>query len=415
MTIKDEELKNIDLTYNAFGNPDEKLLVSVKDALNNTTSYDYNILGSLTSIDQGGISRTFHYDSKNFLDYETHPEKGTINYPLRDGVGNMKSKQDSLGTTSYTYDGVNRLKTIDYGTGTISFNYDGANNRTLMDNPNANIDYTYHENNLLWTKNEIILGKTYTTRFEYDGNDNLTDIYYPSGRHVQDSYNDKNQVTSVTQFGGSINNISYHTTGTSLGLLKSFTCSNGKTTNLTYTTRNLMETIQSGSSILNLLYTYNDKRGNLTSINDYLNGANSQSFTYDELNRLRIFNGSWGTGNYNYYFSGNRSSKVVAGVTTTYNYTNNRLTSTTGGESSSFGYNTNGDATGVNGYTLDYNRLHNLISFKQGTTPIAEYTYDGDGVRVTKTANGTTIVYHYYKDGRVISENDGSGVLIADY
>lgn len=428
VTIRDEELKNTELTYNAFGNPDDKLLVSAKDALNNTTGYDYNILGSLKSVDQGGISRTFQYDStKNFLNSETYPEKGTISYPTRDGVGNIKSKQDALGTTNYTYDGVNRLIAIIDGTDSVIMDYDGANNRTIMDNPSAQIDYEYYEDNLLKKKIEVILGKTYITEYGYDGNRNLTDIYYPSGRHVVYGYNGNNQVTSITgldQSGQNINNITYYTSGispeTSRGLLKSFTFSNGKTTNLTYNNRNFMETIQAGSAILYLGYTYTDKRGNLTAINDYLNGANTQSFSYDELSRLRIFNGPWVSGTYNYYFSGNRSSKIIGSSTTNYSYTNNRLTSTTGGEPSSFGYNTNGDAITMNGYTLEYDRLHNLKSYKQGSSPIAEYTYDGDGMRVTKTVYITTnvnktTVYHYDKDGRLLAESDNQGNSIADY
>jgi len=102
VTVTDENQKATSLTNNAFGNPDEKLLVSVKDATNNITNYAYNILGSLTSATQGSISRTFSYNSKNFLSSETHPEKGTITYG-RDNIGNMTSKTDSLGTTSYTY------------------------------------------------------------------------------------------------------------------------------------------------------------------------------------------------------------------------------------------------------------------------------------------------------------------------
>jgi YD repeat-containing protein len=414
VTINDEANNNTYLTYNAFGDPDEKLLVSVKDALNNTTDYNYNILGSTTSINQSGIStRSFSYSSKNFLDWESHPEKGTITYG-RDNVGNMTSKSDSLGTTYYTYDGVYRLTNINFGTGTVSFTYDGANNRTTMDNPPASVDYTYDAANRLTRKDEQISGRYYTTSYTYDGNDNITDIYYPSNRHVTYTYNSNNQVTSVTGFGDSITSVTYYTTGISVGLPKSFTYSYGPTINLTYDSRNLTTQIKAGTSILDMRYGY-DTRGNTTSISDYLNNFGDQTFSYDNLNRILTFNGSWDTGSYTYSPSGNRLTKKIASVTTNYSYSNNRLTLTTGGEPSTFSYNSDGDVTNLNGYTLQYDRLHNLISFKQGTTPIAEYTYDGDGMRVTKTSNGKTIIYHYDKDGRVISENDGSGNFIADY
>ena len=413
ITVTDEAAKTTLLTYNAFGNPDEKFLISVKDALNNTTTYSRNILGSLTGIAQGTLTSTYSYDSKNFLTSETHPEGGTISY-TRDNVGNMKSKTDSLGTKYYTYDGINRPTKISFGSESVSFTYDGANNRTSMDNPSASIDYTYDAANRLTRKDENISGRYYTTSYTYDSNDNLTDIYYPSNRHVTYAYNSNNQVTSVTGFGASITGITYYTTDTSIGLPKSFSYSSGPITYLYYNSKNLTTQIKAGTSILDMRYNY-DNRGNTTSILDYLDSSKDQTFSYDDLNRLLTFNGAWGTGSYTYNSTGNRLTKIVASATTNYNYSSNRLTSTTGGEPFSFGYNNNGDLTTMNGYTLQYDSLHNLISYSQSGTPVAQFTYDGDGMRITKTSNGNTVVYHYDREGKVTSENDGSGNFIADY
>jgi YD repeat-containing protein len=168
VTATDEALYKTIFTYNAFGNPDEKLLVSVKDALLYITNYNYNILGSLTSITQGTLSRTFAYNTKNFLTSETHPEKGIVTYG-RDNVGNMTSKTDGLGTTSYTYDAINRLRTVNYGTGTVTLTYDNADNRVTMNNPSAGLTYTYDSSNRLTEKDEVILGTLYTTQYVYDG------------------------------------------------------------------------------------------------------------------------------------------------------------------------------------------------------------------------------------------------------
>jgi len=213
--------------------------------------------------------------------------------------------------------------------------------------------------------------------------------------------------------------MTYYTTGTPIGLPQSFTYSNALASNLTYTTRNLTKDIDVSASVLDLVFAY-DTRGNMTSLKNNLDPTKSQTFAYDKLNRLTTFNGPWGTGSFTYDSKGNRLTKVVAGVATNYTYTNNRLTSTTGGEPFSFTYNANGDATymkdaGVE-YGLQYNRLHNLISFDYyGGAALAEFSYDGDGMRVTKTSSGNTIVYHYDKDGRVISETDSSGNTIREY
>gem|GEM_PF-5661398 len=413
--MNDESLRNTTFTYNAFGTPEEKWLVGVTDPLGNVSSYNYNILGSLTSITQGSIIRSFSYNPKNFLTSEAHPEKGTVTYG-RDNVGNMTSKTDGLGATSYTYDAINRLRTIHYGTGTVTFGYDNADNRTSMTNPSATIGYEYDPANRLTRKIETIVGRTYYTDYRYDGNDNLTNTYYPplgfpSGRRVEYRYNSNNQVTSIPGF---VTNVNYYTSGTSTGLPSSFTYANNRTTSLTYNTRNFTSQINAGL-VLNMGYIYTDPRGNMTSITNHLDSSKNHTFTYDGLNRLNTFNGPWGTGSFTYDSRGNRLTKTVAGVATNYAYASNRLTSTSGGESFSFTYNNDGDAIGINGHILQYDTLHNLLSYRQGSNSIADFTYDGDGMRVTKTAGGKTTVYHYDQEGRVLSEDDGNGNLIADY
>jgi RHS repeat-associated protein len=385
VTVRDEANKYTYFTYNAFGNPDEKLLLTVQDALGYTTSYNYNILGSLTSITQGSLTRSFVYDgTKNFLTSESHPEKGTITYG-RDNVGNMTSRLDSMGTISFGYDEINRLETINYGTGTISFTYDNADNRQTMANADSSVTYTHDPANRLTKKEETILGVLYTTQYSYDGNDNLTDLYYPPGTHVAYGYNNKNQVTAVTGSGWNTSSITYYTSGTQIGLPQNFSDSNGLVTTLTYNNRNLTTGISVSASTLNLTYGY-DTRGNMTSMTDGLNALKN----------------------------------LVVG-TTTYNYpTNNRLGSTTGGEPSSFGYNTDGDVTSyVNHlseqYDLQYNRLHNLMSYNVHNGPsVATFAYDGDGMRIKKVSSQGTVIYHYDKEGRVISETDPNGNRIRD-
>jgi RHS repeat-associated protein len=392
VSVWDEAGKNTYYTYNAFGDPDEKLLVSVRDALNYTTSYNYNILGSLTNITQGAFSRNFAYNSKNFLTSESHPEKGTTSYG-RDNVGNMTSKSDSLGTTSYAYDALHRLRTINYGTGTITYTYDNANNRATMSNPSTSATYTYDASNRLTMKQETILSMLYTTQYGYDGNDNVTAISYPSGEYAGYTYNNKNEVTSVSGTGWSVNNMTYYTSGTPIGLPQSFTYSNGIATNLYYNSRNLTTGIY--SSVLGLGYDYNS-RGNMTSMSkNYLDPSNAPGSKLYEL------------------------LHTIPGVPITYNYSSNRLYSLSGGQSYSLNYNADGDATYINDntgtYDLQYDRLHKLTSFNSGGSPIASFGYDGDGMRVIKTSAEGTTVYHYDSSGMVLSETDSNGNRISDF
>lgn len=409
-TVTDEANKTTTYTYNAFGNPNEKLLVSVKDPYYNTASYGYNILGSLTSVSFGGVSRTFGYSSKNFLTSEYNPETGTITYG-RDNVGNLTSKSDATGTQYFYYDSINRMYQTNKGGATITYGYDNADNRTSSVSPSATINYSYDSANRLTQKTETISGAGYyIIKYGYDANHNLTSVTYPGNRIVSYQYNGNNEVTSVP---GYVTSASYNLAGQPL----SYTYSNGVTNTFTYNMRYLPTGVTAGS-VLNLSYGH-DSRGNTTSITNGLNSSKNQTLTYDSLSRLAGFNGAWGSGSFSYDATGNRQTKVVGGVNTSYAYTGNRLTSTTGGESGSFSYNGTGLLTsgtwGGKSFSLTYDNFNNVKTFASGASILADLGYDGDGMRVTKAAGGRTVIYHYGLDGNVLSENYENGKLIADY
>ncbi|MCM2356858.1 MAG: choice-of-anchor D domain-containing protein [Geobacteraceae bacterium] len=433
VTVTDKNNKTYTLTYHAFGNPDEKYIVSVTDQDQKTTSYSRNIQGNLTGISQGQgtISRTFsyndplHQDRKTFLMSETNPETGTITYG-RDEVGNMTSKTDSSGTKYYIYDSLNHLKCISLinnsctGT-TITFDYDNANNRTLLNSPSASITFKYDEVNRQYEKNETMAGRSYTTKYHYNANDLVDVITYPvTQREVTYHYNDNNEVNYVTGFGGSVSSASNPIRYNTAGLPTNFSYSNGISSTIHYNGRNLADSIVAGS-VVNLGYGF-DSRGNTSPITNHLDSTKNQSFLYDNLSRITTFNGAWGGGSYEYHPDGlgNRKSKTVAGAVTSYSYaTKNRLTSSTGAEPASYSYNDNGTLAGGSwqggSYTLVYDDFDNLTAYKLGVPSLADFAYDGDGMRVAKTANGSKTVYHSDQGGRVLSEDDGNGNFIADY
>ncbi|MBI5099136.1 MAG: hypothetical protein HZB30_07835 [Nitrospirae bacterium] len=413
VTMTNESSGATAFTYKAFGNPDEKFLVAVNDPGNNTTFYGRNMLGSLTGVTQGSITRSFDYNSKNFLMSETHPETGTITFG-RDNAGNMTYKQDPAGRRDYTYDGVNRLTRISSDSGVINFSYDGASNRTSMTGPSATISYTYDSANRLTRKNETISGTNYSTDYSYDDNDNITSIYYPSDLHITYAYNSNNEVSSVSGFGGSVTSFSYNLAG----MPTSFNYSNGKGTSISYNSRYFTTRITSSNAI-DIGYTTYDQRGNVKAITNYLDSSKNQSFDYDSLDRLTNFSGAWGSGSYSYNASGNRLSKTVAGVSTSYSYSGNRLNLTSGGAPATYDYYGNGDLrqiqeSGIT-YLLSYDDFGNMTSYSSGGAPVAEFNYDGDGMRVKKTASGQTIIYHYDQDGKVISETYENGIPIVNY
>ncbi len=412
VTVTDENSATQTLTYSAFGNPNEKYLIAVKDRALNTTTYTRNIFGSVTGITQGSVTRSFTFNTKNFLTAESTPEGGSVSYG-RDNIGTRTSKTDSTGTKNYAYDNLYRPTGITSGTGTISYGYDNAGNRTAMTSPSATFGYTYDAANRMTKKTETIAGKAYSTSYGYDANDNITSQTYPSARAISYGYNNQNQATSISGFGGSITSVNYNIAG----LPTSFITSNGITNSFTYNTRNFTTAITAGSA-LKLSYGY-DTRGNTTSISNLLDSTKNQTLGYDALSRLTGFNGAWGSGSFGYDSLGNRTSKVVSGSSTSYAYSSNRLNSASGGEAATYSYNGNGALSGGSwqggSYSLGYDPFSNLQTFSSGTTTLASFGYDGDGMRATKSAGGNTTVYHYDQAGHVISENGSTGALIADY
>lgn len=408
--IVDEENKQSHQYYATFGTPGDKFLTSVKDAANQTGTYSYDILGGLLSASFGGNNRTFHYNSKHFLDWERHPESGTTNYTF-DAVGNLKSKNDwQLPTKTYNYDVINRLRSVTASTQTLSYDYDNADNLTLLGSLDASVSYGYDSVNRMTSTSLTTLGVSNSLGFSYDSNDNLKTILYPSNKTVTYAYeNGLNQVTGISGFGSTVSAIGYHTSGAYRGLLQNFSFGNGQSTTLSYNNRRAMT--GTVSDVLKLGFVYGDNRGNMTALTNTLDPTKNKSFTYDNISRLDAFNGPWGNGDFNYNADGDRSRKVRDG-TINYSYVSNRLSSATG---TSYGYNLDGDMTSAGDLDFDYTPFHRMWQVSNSEGTLSFFGFDGNGQRVSKTANGKATIYLRDFTGRVLTERDSSGTFYDDF
>jgi YD repeat-containing protein len=189
-----------------------------------------------------------------------------------------------------------------------------------------------------------------------------------------------------------------------LGQPVSTNFSNGVTTYFTYEANTFrlksLQTTKSSTTMQNLEYAY-DHVGNVQSITDYLTAANSQTFTYDDLNRLLTGNSmAYGTITYAYNQIGNMTSNSALDPST-YSYPASGSSSvrphavTTAGPNS-YTYDANGNMlTGAgrtfNSYDFE-NRPTSITSGGQTTT----FTYDGDGGRVKKQT-GSTVTWYISK------------------
>jgi RHS repeat-associated protein len=391
-----------------------------------------------------GANTQYAYDDLGNLLKEVSPDRGTTLYG-NDAAGNLTCKADGRYSGSYTgcsqvpnrwvyaYDALNRVTSIDYlatgGVTDTSFGYDSGTGqkgrltsvaqvtgsetvtRTLSHDPFGNV--------LSTTQTLPALGggtKTYTTSYQYTGDNSLKKITYPSGRmaeYVRDGAGRIQQI-KVT-FNGStttlVSNVSYYPFGPPNTIVYNNGLTQTRTHDVQYRLTDL--TLAGGTTLEDLDYTY-DPAGNVTDLQDQLDGSYSRDYDYDVLNRLKWDNGvSSGNPTYAYDANGNRLTRAAteAGFnaqTLGYTASSNRLSTFNG---TSVSYDGLGNVTGGVGAAS--------FSFGANTrlSQIAEYsndlylTYNGLGelartLQTTEDGCGSTTeinreYYHFAPDGRV--------------
>jgi len=269
-----------------------------------------------------------------------------------------------------------------------------------------------------------------SSKYFYDENDNLESIFYPSGLKVNYEYNSVNQVDRVYNFYDSeINNIFYYYgSDHRAGLLRQYRRLNGDVVNFDYNGRRKPGRIQSDAVILAYYY---DSRGNQTR---YVRSgwAANATYGYDELNRIRTFNGPWGSGEYYYgYGSDNRVLKSIRSSQSPWNYTIKYVYDTSKNSIDYFtksypgGSNPpvdisfeNGNMTAMGNKSFIYDQFHMVKEVKINDNKIAEYGYNANNIRAYKKYNdnpGDITLYYRDSSGKILSELNAHGSAIFDY
>lgn len=153
-------------------------------------------------------------------------------------------------------------------------------------------------------------------------------------------------------------------------------------------------------------YEY-DAVGNITQITK--NGAVQETYTYDALNQLKTVTRNGITTEYNYQ-NGNITSVTQNGtVIKTYGYTNSTWSDL---------------LTSFNGQTITYDEIGNPLQYRDGMSftwakgrqlqsvtkdgLTASYTYDENGLRLSKTVNGVTTNI-FRTNGQMVGMNSSDG------
>ncbi|HEV7646099.1 MAG TPA: hypothetical protein VGO50_19340 [Pyrinomonadaceae bacterium] len=290
------------------------------------TSYTYDILGNLATVNQGSqMPRTFTYNSLSKLTSDINPESGTTNYTY-DAGGNLKQKsQLRSGTanvvTAYNYDKLNRVIQRSYTTpnGTpsnyqaspaVSYTYDDPSiahskgRLTKVSSTVSTTEYTAFDPLGRVTAHKQITGGTaYTTGYTYNLSGALIEETYPSGRKVRnvlDATGDLAQVESKKNPTAGYWTYADNFTYNAAGGITSMQLGNGHWESTQFNARMQSTQIALGTTtgstgLLKLDYSYGTTQNNgnvqsqtitVPTVGGSAGFTAIQNYTYDQLNRL---------------------------------------------------------------------------------------------------------------------------------
>lgn len=435
------------------------------NSLTNLTSYAYTVNDALASVSEGAQTRSYNYDGLGNLTSETTPEAGSVQYQYNDlGLATQRTDARSV-ATNYTYDTLNRLTGITYtlpqgsqvaqmpnvcnpqsgsAIDNVCFYYDqgGAGANALgrltqmsfalgnQNNPPTGTDtYSY---DVLGRSTEVqyaIGGYTFPVTYAYNGASEITSITYPSGRVVQQSMDGIGRLCEVAPSTGGCGTAGNpFATGyqyNAANLVIGFKYGNGvygsfgfspdrlQLNCLDYSTTNRGGSCTHDSTTeFGLTYSYGSIGSNdglISGISDYEQSGRSITYSYDALYRL-VSAATTGSSSYpawglseTYDRYGNRWAQSISsgcsGITcptasVSISATTNQITS------SPETYDASGNMTNDGSNTITYDAESRPVTVSGGSST---YIYDGNGLRVKKTASGTPTVY-VFSGSKVIAE-----------
>lgn len=431
---------------------DRTIEVDEPDSSNNltvATCYKYDALNDLVSVVQGSQTRTYSYDALSRKTQEILPESGTTTYYYTNSSAGLCSGDPQLVcrrtdarniTTTYSYDALNRLtgKTYTDTTPSASYSYDqtnynglsitnGKGRRTGMSDGSGQTAWSYDPGGRVLTEKRTIAGITKSTSYTYNLAGQVATLTYPSGHTLTYAYDNAGHQSSVIDSASGINyaqNATYSTDGALTSAVHGKVDGGfaGITRTYTYNDRMQLSTMQVSSSngtVQDVTYSYDlgsgANNGNVASITNNLANNRTQTFTYDNLNRVLTAQTQGSSGPYcwgqsfanGYDRYGNLTTisvtKCSAPSLSLSVNNSNQITNT------NFTYDAAGNMThdGSQAYTWD---AENRLRTAAGVT----YTYDGDGWR-RKSSNGTLFWDDAGRDHSVLVETDLSGNVPKEY
>ncbi|MDG4802084.1 RHS repeat-associated core domain-containing protein [Micromonospora sp. WMMD980] len=335
-------------------------------------TFTYDVLGRTRTVAQGGCTTTYDWTKDDRLEKTSYSGCGANLTPVTyeyGRAGNLQSRTDATGTTTWEWDNLNQLrKRTNPGGVTLLYDHDLAGNLTGITDGRGTTKHIYNTRNWL-VGTETASGTRYNYSYDKDGN------------------------RLNTFFAANVNNSVY-----ALRVKTTYDKSD-RPTRITATRNSAAP-----ATVFDVTYCYakytsgqpcstatTDDTGLRQWQKDETSGTVSQ-FTYDKANRLtKATNYNGKTYDYTYTKNGNRDTVKVDGTTTqtlTFN-TANQIT-TTNNTYDNRGNQTRASAPSVNPIT--YNNANQMTGANSST-----YAYAGtDQVELTRA--GTTTMQYGYED-----------------
>ncbi len=370
-----------------------KRLISVTDAKNHTTSFQYDGHGRLISVSNAlNQARGSVYDAKGMLTQTTNARGQVISYDY-DGAGRLTGKATPDGAYSYAYDLAGNLTSVSNQNGSVAMTYDALNrviqvtqsvppaapviiaysydadgNRITMTTPWGNFAYAYDNANRL---TRITNPQNGHFDFDYDLASRRTELTYPNGVITTYAYDDAGQATSIVHRKGAGGPIiaradyQYDLAGNRT----SMTDQDGLHAFDYDDLHRLTEALHPSTNTLVQAETFS-----YDAVGNRLADAQITGYTYDNADRLTQSSSF----TYTYDADGNMTSRTdrATNLTTTFDYdSENRLTGA--------------QLPGGPNWTYKYDALGRRVQKSSGTAPsqITRYSYDGQDIIATKAGD----------------------------
>lgn len=374
-------------------------------------TYAYNHLGLISSLtNTDGLVTTIGYDSLGRKRSIDDPNTGTSFYEY-DDAGKLASSRDAKGNiVGYRYDAIGRILEIDHPDDTpdIHYHYDdaaianGIGKITEIDDGVSVSTFAYDAKGKTTVKSQVIDGRIFSFRMEYDPAGRVKRLTYPDGTAIDREYCTMAILKSVRWGGHSIvaygrfkesqvdeianieHNL-YRLTGDGIESEIAYDPKTGKPTRIISRKEE-----GAGNEVEDITYQYNDI-GSVKAITDNLDPSKTQTFEYDGLGRIVSAQGMYGNLRYRYLNNGNilQKGELRFEYDPVHPYAVSRDS-----DGKKYAYDTNGNMTRRGGDDLTYDALNRLVAISRDGAVTASFAYDHANNRIKKETSDGIVRYN---------------------